>query len=316
MYIKQVEKKLLSEKSNSVFLSENWLNLFDDNLKCFGIFNKDNKITGGFSLYIEKKAGILKYYRNMFYTPTINLFFENKAQNKAKLLSENKKVLSLIADFFSNLPYHIFSVYLPSKYIDMQPFFWKGFKTIPNFTYLLDLDQDITAIEKSFSTERRNDIKKAIKDNIETKQCSDYKIVEELIMNTFDRKEKSVDKEMIHKILFEFANNENSFAFVSYQNEKAIAASFCIYDNEKAYYLLGGYDNNNKHQGAGALAVFNAIKYSKELGINTFDFEGSMLPEVEKYFRGFGGDLTAYYSINRAKLPIEMGLKLVNRSLY
>jgi len=316
MHIKEVTKQLLTEKSSSVFLTENWLNLFDNNLKCFGIFNKDNKIIGGFAMYVEKKAGFLKYYRNLFYTPTINLFFENKAQNKAKLLSENKKVLTLIADFFSKLPYHIFSVYLPNQYIDMQPFFWKGFKTIPNYTYLLDLNQEISAIEKGFSTERRNDIKKAIKDNVETKQCSDYKIVEKLIMNTFDRKEKSVDKEMIHKILFEFANTENSFAFVSYQNEKPIAASFCIFDNEKSYYLLGGYDSENKHQGAGALAVFNAIKHSKELGINKFDFEGSMLPEVEKYFRGFGGDLTPYYSINRAKMPIELALKFVNRSLY
>lgn len=316
MEIKNIDIKTISEKSDSIFLSKEWLELYDDNLKCYGIFNKDNKIIGGFTLYIEKKAGFLKYYRNPFYNPTINLFYENKAQNKAKLLSENKKVLLLLADFFSKLPYHIFSVYLPNNYIDTQAFFWKGFKVIPNYTYLLDLNKDISEIEKNFSTERRNDIKKAEKDNIKTKLSTDYNTVENLIMNTFNRKEKSVDKDMIHKILFNFANNKNSFAFVSYKDEKAIATSFCIYDNEKVYYLLGGYDNNNKHQGAGALAVFNAIKYSKELGIKKFDFEGSMLPEVEKYFRGFGGDLTPYYSINKAKLPIEIALKFINRSLY
>jgi len=314
--IENIDIKTISEYSSSVFLTKKWLNLFDNNIECYGIFNKDNRIIGGFSLYVEHKINIIKYYRNPFYTPTINLFFENKAQNKAKLLSENKKVLILIADFFSNLPYHIFSVYLPSNYTDMQPFFWKGFKTIPNYTYILDLKNEISIIEKNFSTERRNDIKKAIKDGVETKLCSNYKIVKSLILNTFERKDKSVDKEMIDKILFDFADADNSFAFVSYRNDKPIAASFCIYDNGKVYYLLGGYDNNNKHQGAGALAVLNAIKYSKELGIENFDFEGSMLPEVEKYFRGFGGDLTPYYSINRAKMPIELALKFVNRSLY
>ncbi len=316
MYIKEVNKELISKETQYVFLSKKWLNLFDDNLKCYGIFNKDNKIIGGFTLYIEHKFRFIKYYRNPFYTPTINLFFENKAQNKAKLLSENKKILSLIADFFSKLPYHIISVYLSNQYIDMQPFFWKGFKVIPNYTYHLNLKNDISVIEKNFSTKRRNDIKKALKDNIETKKCTDYSVVEKLILNTFDRKEKSVDKHMISKILFNFADNTNSFAFVSYNNKKPIAASFCIYDKEKVYYLLGGYDNNNKHQGAGALAVYNAIKYSKELGVDVFDFEGSMLPEVEKYFRGFGGELTPYYSINRAKMPIELALKFVNRSMY
>ncbi len=316
MEIKQVDIQTISKHSQSVFLSIKWLNLFNKNLICFGIFDNNNKIIGGFTLYIEKKVGLFKYYRNPFYTPTINLFFENKAQNKAKLLSENKKLLTLIANFFTNLPYHIISIYLPNKYIDMQPFFWRGFKTIPNYTYIINLKQDIQLIEKNFSTERRNDIKKAIKDNIETKLCSDYNIVETLIMNTFDRKQKNVDYEMIHKILFEFSDKNNSFAFVSYKDNKPIAASFCIYDKQKVYYLLGGYDSKNKHQGAGALAVYAAIKFAKSLEIEKFDFEGSMLPEVEKYFRGFGGNLTPYYSINKAKLPIELALKFVNRSLY
>ncbi len=316
MKIKSISKIDISSKANSVFLSQGWLNLFDDRLKCYGIFNKGDQLIGGFTLYVEKKLGAINYYRNPFYTPTINLFFENKAQNKAKQLSENKKVLTLLADFFKRLPFHILSVYLPSKYIDMQPFFWKGFKTIPNYTYLLDLKLSVAEIEKNFSTERRNDIKKAIKDGVITKISDDYNVVKSLIINTFDRKNKSLDIEMIEKIIFDFANNDNSFAFISYLNDKPIATSFCIYDKEKVYYLLGGYDSNNKHQGAGALAVFNAIKHSQELGISTFDFEGSMLPEVEKYFRGFGGNLTAYYSVNRAILPIELALKFINRSLY
>ncbi len=244
------------------------------------------------------------------------MFFENKAQNKAKLLSENKKIMILISDFFSNLPYHIFSVCLPSNYIDMQAFFWDEFKTIPNYTYVINLDQMLSDIEVDFSVERKRNIKKAIKDNVEVKLCTDYNIVKSLILNTFNRKSKSIDENMIEKILFQFSDTNNSFAFVSYQNNKPIATTFCVYDKEKVYYLLGGYDNNNKHQGAGALAMFNAIKHSKELGIEKFDFEGSMLPEVEKYFRGFGGDLTPYYSINRAKMPIELALKFVNRSLY
>ena len=137
-----------------------------------------------------------------------------------------------------------------------------------------------------------------------------------MVSNTFSRKEKDFDKDFIDKILFEFANKDNSFAFVSFQNNQPIAASFCIFDNNKVYYLLGGYDSKNKHQGAGALAVDAAIKHSKEKGIIIFDFEGSMLPEVEKYFRGFGGDLIPYYSVNKAKLPLEIVLKFINRSQF
>jgi len=316
MKIQRSNIETVSQIAKSVFLSEAWLNMYGKELEVYAIFDKGNKIIGGFTLYKETKLGVLNYYRNPFFSPTINLFFENKAQNKAKLLSENKKILTLIADFLCNLPFHILSVYLPSSNIDMQPFYWKSFKAVPNYTYIIDLKNDISLIEKQFSTERRNDIKKAIKDGVEARICNDYEIVKSLVLNTFTRKNKSVDMNMIDKILFSFANNKNSFAFVSYKNNQAIATSFCIYDKQKVYYLLGGYDTLNKHQGAGALAVYNAIKHSKDLGIEKFDFEGSMLIEVEKYFRGFGGDLTPYYSINKAVMPIEMGLKFINRSQF
>ena len=111
----------------------------------------------------RKSLGLLIFIHNLSYTPTINLFFENKAQNKAKLLSGNKKILKLFVDFIEALPYHVITLYLPSNHIDMQPFYWKNYKAIPNFTYVIDLLRDISAIEKDFSTERRNDIKKAIK---------------------------------------------------------------------------------------------------------------------------------------------------------
>ena len=316
MQIKKIEIQDLASKSKSVFLSEKWLSLFGSELQCYGIFNKSNQMIGGFTLKLETIYGFVKFYHNLSYTPTINLFFENKAQNKAKLLSENKKVLTLFADFIDNLPYHMLTLYLPANHIDMQPFYWRNYKAIPNFTYIIDLARDISIIEKDYSTERRNDIKKAIKDGVETKQCTDFNIVKSLIKNTFDRKQASVDEAMVDKILFEFANKDNSFAFVSYRNNMPIATSFCIYDNDKAYYLLGGYDSKNKHAGAGAMAVSRAIKHSKELGISKFDFEGSMLPEVEKYFRGFGGDLTPYYSINKAKMPIELALKFVKRTHF
>lgn len=315
MVVKRIESSILSKKATSVFLSEKWLAIYDKGLEAYGIFNGGNEMIGGFSLYRQKRSGIT-YYRNPMYMSTINLFFENKSTNKAKILSENKKVMKALSNFLSDLSYGVLSIYLPENHIDMQHFYWQGFKVVPNYTYHIDLSKSETEIQKNYSTERRNDIKKAIKDEVTVELSNDLSLIKQMVSNTFSRKEKGFDEDMIDRILFDFANNQNSFAYVSFQNKKAIAASFCIYDQDKAYYLLGGYDSKNKHQGAGALAVDAAIKHSKQLKIKTFDFEGSMLPEVEKYFRGFGGDLIPYYSINKAKLPLEMALKLINRSQF
>ena len=171
-------------------------------------------------------------------------------------------------------------------------------------------------IEKRFSPEHRNSIKKAIKDGVEVKLCDDYALVQKIILKTFSQKGESVNEENINSILFKIANPANSFAFTATLNGEIIAATFCLYDNKLCYYLLGGYSNESKQHGAGALCVYNSILKAKQLNIPAFDFEGSMIKEVEKYFRSFGGELVPYYTINKAKLPFEMILKFIKRELF
>lgn len=306
----------LAKTHGTVFNRIEWLNIYGESIKLFGIYDNEGKIFGGFHLYYGKQFG-LTHVNNPPYTPTIGLFFENKTKNKANSSSFEKGIINLLREFVENTPYKILTLALPPNFKDLQPFIWNDFKVVPNYTYRYNLELNTTEqLSALMSPERRNDIKKAVKDGIVTRQSSDYKQVKELVLKTFDRKEKAVNEELLNKILFEFANTQNSFAFISYRNEMPIACSFCIHDNKTAYYLLGGYDSRNKHQGAGASAVWMAAQHAKTTGLSCFDFEGSMIPEVEKYFRAFGGDLTPYYTINKAMLPLEFGLKFIKRNQF
>ena len=118
------------------------------------------------------------------------------------------------------------------------------------------------------------------------------------------------------QIIYGFANRDNSFAFITYKGSQPVSASFCIYDQTTAYYLFGGYDHENRHHGAGALSLWTALGYAKGLGLKYFDFEGSMVPDIERHFRGYGGTLTPYYRVNKALLPLEMILKLFKREFF
>jgi hypothetical protein len=120
----------------------------------------------------------------------------------------------------------------------------------------------------------------------------------------------------LEAILFRYAQPSNSYAFSTCRQGKPIATCFIVHDEQTAYYLLGGYDAQDRHHGAGALAVVEAIKFAQDLGLKTFDFEGSVMPAIERYFRGFGGLFTSYYTVNRAWLPVEMLLKLGHRGLF
>jgi len=306
----------LNNYTENIFLSKEWLSIYNNYLEYYKITNNNNQIIGGFVIYKEKQRFKTTAIKNPPFSPNIGLFINIESSNDSKINNEYKKLLQELSNFLNSHKFNILTISLPSNFIDTQPFFWNKFKVIPNYTYIIDLSESIEQIEKKFSSERRHNINKALKDGIECEINFDYNLIYELIIGTFNRKEKNINENLLNKILFEFANDKNSFSVVSYKNNEAISTSFYVYDKNKIYYLLGGYNNKNKHYGAGTISILTAIKHSKKLNIPIFDFEGSMIPEVEKYFRGFGGKLTPYYTINKGKFLMEIYMKLKGSSIF
>ena len=301
--------------SNSIFNTYSWLNNFSPNLSLYGIFDDGNNLIGDFFLYREIRFG-LNFYRNPPFTPMIGPFLKINAKNPVAIMSKWREALNLMADFFEQLDYAVISVSLARDIVDTLPFIWKKFKVIPAYTYIIDLKESHDVIYKRMSPERRNDISKGIKDGLSVKKIDDMRIVKSLVLNTFARQEKKTNEYYLDKVLFNFANEDNSFAFATFKDNHPIACTFCICDKTANYYLLGGYDQYNKHHGAGPLSIWEAIKYAKDISLKCFDFEGSIVPQIEKYFRCFGGQLIPYYRVNKARLPLEIILKFIKRELF
>lgn len=320
MYIKDIKYhsdsylKLIAE-SGTVFNLPKWLDIYGKHILVQGIFNDNHELIGSFFLFEGRKLG-LKYCITPPYSPHIGLCYNNPAQSKANQQAFDKEVVTLVKDFLVKQKPKLVSIALPFTINDTQPFYWNNFKVVPNYTYRLALNRTEDELFNNLTSEKRKSIKRAEKDELVIRQTTDYKLVKSLIEKTFDRKEKTVSQHYLNKILFDFADETNSFAFVAHKDNKPSATVFCVHYNKTAFYLFGGYDVTNKHHGAGVSCMWEAIKHAKQKGIEVFDFEGSMLVEVEKYFREFGGDLVPYYTIHKAGLPIEMVLKLKLRNRF
>jgi hypothetical protein len=64
-------------------------------------------------------------------------------------------------------------------------------------------------------------------------------------------------------------------------------------------------DERYNDSGAMSLLFWNAIKLASEKGL-AFNFEGSMIPGVERFFRSFGGGLTPVFYISKRKFPFNL----------
>jgi hypothetical protein len=87
------------------------------------------------------------------------------------------------------------------------------------------------------------------------------------------------------------------------------AVVYVVWDERAAYYLMGGADPRLRTSGASSLLMWEAIMRARRV-TDVFDFEGSMLRPVERFFRAFGGHQTPYLDVIRANRPAQAALAL------
>jgi hypothetical protein len=298
-----------------LFASPEWLaNYPEKNVRQCAVLNKNNEIIGCFAYYVFKKA-IYNFIISPPFTPDIDLFYVNPSASVVGRNSFNKDILTVIADYFNTLKADHISLNLPVNVVDTQPFIWKDYNSRNRYSYLIGLSKTKEELWDTLSSEKRKSINKAQKDNLVITETEDYKQVYSLISKSLERNDLLKNAAVIKNILFSFASKNNSFAFLATHNNMPIGATFCVINGDKAVYLFGGMDSEKSHHGAGVSCMWHSILKAKELNLNYFDFEGSMNPAIERYFREFGGELTPYFCVEKTKPAVKILLKLKKHKL-
>jgi lipid II:glycine glycyltransferase (peptidoglycan interpeptide bridge formation enzyme) len=306
----------VAESSIGVFASKKWLSIYENNLSIIGIYKDEHQLIGGFYYLNTKKYGF-KFIKLPPYTPHCGLFFNTESKNVASRNNFSKEIMSDICSYFSKQNSALTVLAFPYSIIDFQPFIWDKYKVIPNYTYQINLKKSFDDIKSNFDSKNRNAINKAIKEGIVIKENSLSNVeLFKFFKDSLHNSKANVYENELKNIFLNFSDHTNSFSFSAYYNNELVGSVFCVFDKNTCYYLLGGVNKKSGIQGINNLLVQHCIEKAQQLGCSTFDFEGSMLKGVEKFFRGFGPDLIPYYTVNKAVLPLEVLLKFKKRELF
>ncbi len=248
-------------------------------------------------------------------TQTMGLYIKYPPKQKYyKKLSWEKEVMESL---ISNLPkVDYFSQNFDHSIANWLPFYWSGFEQTTRYTYIIE-NITIEDLEKNFETDiRRRRRRKAHKIGIEIVESQDIETFYRLNTMTFARKNIDISYSFeFVKNLFERCkeNNAVKMYFAKY-NDEVIAVDFLVYDENTVYYLMGGIDPSKKDLGAMDAIQFESIKFALENG-KRFDFEGSMIESIEKYFRSFGAVQKPYFTISKTNSKILKIRQLIKEIL-
>lgn len=179
------------------------------------------------------------------------------------------------------------------------PYYWKGLSLIPRFTYFLNLPTSITAYSKN----HQRALQKANKCDFSLEVSSSAAEMIALFKQNKGAEIKLLNDQHysnMEKIVKTFLPRQMAHVLSCKDANGALVASLIGFTYKEVFtYYLGTTTAQGKKDQAMVWLITEAMQYAQQLECTIFDFEGSMIEPIEKFFRGFGASSKPYYTIKK-----------------
>ncbi|MFQ3297269.1 MAG: hypothetical protein ACI9JT_000395 [Polaribacter sp.] len=170
----------------------------------------------------------------------------------------------------------------------------------------LSIKEDYEAIFNGYRKDRKKDLRKSKKiDLIEKWNDDPQKLIQLFKANVGKRTPYIVDKD--YKVLSELMKicikkRVGEVLSIYNSESKLVASGFFLKHKTEVTILVSSTDFDNRKNGENTYLIDRAIyKYQKTFGI--FNFGGSSMQQIAKYFLSFGAKTSQYQQVKYNNLP-------------
>jgi len=231
-------------------------------------------------------------------TPHLGPWLHASSAKLTNKLAEEKELMQELIDALPR--FDLFRQCFAPQVTNWLPFYWRGFRQTTRYTYRHSGLADLEGIWAGLRENIRREIRKA-RNVVAVREDLGIDRFARIWALTFSRQgaRLPVSMELLHR-LDEACDNRRCrrMFFAVDARDRVHSAAYIIWNADCAYYLMGGGDPELRCSGAGSLVMWEAIKFASTVSAG-FDFEGSMIEPVERYFRSFGGDPVAFFSLSK-----------------
>lgn len=305
------------EKSIPLFSQDWWLDATAGDGSWDVVLVEENGSIVGAMPYFHQQRNGLKLISQPVLTQTSGPWIRPSKAKYAKALGYQKDVME---GLIKKLPaFDYFSQNWHYSYTNWLPFYWEGFKQTTRYTYVLPSLTSEEELWAGLEEKIRGDIRKA-SNRFGLRVRDDLALADFLRLNrmTFERQGMPLpySESLVERLDAACAARGQRRILIAEDNQgQHHAGVYIVWDDNAAYYLMGGGHPKLRSSGATSLCMWEAIRHaSKET--KTFDFEGSMIESVERFFRAFGAIQTPYFNVKKTPsllLRARQALSLVLR---
>lgn len=260
---------------------------------------KDDKLLASLPYFLKSRYGCMILTQPAL-TQTLGPWLREGEGKYAKKLSQQKEWMEMLIEQLPKFDHY--SQNWNYQQTNWLPFFWRKFKQTTKYTYVIPSLEDEDFVWGGFQQNIRTDIKKST-GRFGVRVRDDLSVEDFIDLNSlvFHRQGLKVPYSKSYVKNIDAACMERGQRKILIAEDvqgRRHAGIYLVWDENSAYYLMGGGDPDLRNSGATSLCMWEAIKFSATV-TKRFDFEGSMIESVERFFRAFGAIQMPYFSITK-----------------
>ncbi|MDW7646083.1 MAG: GNAT family N-acetyltransferase [Desulfuromonadales bacterium] len=295
-----------------IFCKSWWLDAVAPGGYSIMVAYRNGSLVGGIPL-IQKRGRFARGYGMPPLTQTLGILLRPFDLAYTERISEEKRIIECLVDALGNLDF--FGQNFHYNFQNWMPFMWRGYRQTTRYTYVLENIKDTEQLWRGLAKNIRSDINKAYRlglSLVEERSAPD--VFWETYKSTFSRQnmEAPVQFPFFSRFDDKLGKLDKRRMFLVIDPQRRVHAGiYLVFDNNYAYYLMGGGNPELRNSGASAFGLFEGMKAVSSVA-DSFDFEGSVVKNIETFFRAFGGRQKPYFQISRQKTTgqkIRAGVK-------
>ena len=262
--------------------------------------NKNGEIEAVMPFVLGSKFG-MRYALTPQLTQYTGVWIVDKeGESITDRLSREKKLQNDLIQQLDALHLSFFDVRFPLTYTYWSPFYWAGYKQETHYTYRIEDLSDLTNVYSNIDKVKRRHIHHAEQElsiHFDMSALDFYHFQCQQLSTNNDQ--NVLSKELVVHLIDTCRSRNQGFIVSAKDNIGTVHAAYFIpYDQHAAYELISAIHPEHRTSGGSVLALWNAIKKAAEV-TKIFDFEGSMIENVEHNNRQFGGSPYPYFQIQK-----------------
>lgn len=303
---KEIYRQLILSHPIPIYLQTEWLDIVSiHGMEWDVVFSYDaqNNIQGYWP-YVFKQQVFWKKITMPSFTPYMGpRLIYPEHQNEYERISFENKVLK---ELQGKLPAFAEIKFKWSRdYTNWLSFYWNQFQQQTSYTYIIPNTSDSNQVFSGFKKSIQRQIRKA-SESLQIREAEEAKsVIQMLQLSLGEASRRLLNREVLQKLHIIAHAKKQSYILEAVSSDgQVIGAIYLLFDQREMMYLYGGYDDKINDSGAMPLLFWTALQKANELQLS-FNFEGSMIPGVERFFRSFGAIQTPVFTIEKKYFPYK-----------